>query len=116
MIGFQQKTFQSMVSTIKQGFSLPKPDISKFDGNLLYFWNFVRSFENSIARNASDDRERLSYLLQFCTGTAKDAISSCSALDPAVGYQTARVLLEERFGHPYKIATAHLNTVVRGLR
>ena len=116
MIGFQQKTFQSMVSTIKQGFSLPKPDISKFDGNLLYFWNFVRSFENSIARNASDDRERLSYLLQFCTGTAKDAISSCSALDPAVGYQTARVLHEERFGHPYKIATAHLNTVVRGLR
>ena len=112
MIGPQQKTFQSMASTIKQGFSLPKPDISKFDGNPLNYWNFVCSFENSIARNALDDSKRLSYLLQFCMGTAKDAISSCSALDPAVGYQTARALLEERFGHPYKIATAHLNRVI----
>ena len=114
MIGLQQKTFQLMASTIKQGFSLLKPEISKFDGNPLDNWNFVRSFENSIARNASDNSERLSYLLQFCTGTAKDAVSRCSALDPAVGYQTARALLEERFGHPYKIATAHLNRVVRG--
>ena len=113
MIGLQQKTFQSMASMIKQGFCLPKPDISKFDRNPLDYWNFFRSFENSIAGNTSDDSKRLSYLLQFCTGTAKDAISSCSALDPAVGYQTARVLLEERFGHPYKIATGHLNRVVR---
>ena len=30
MIGLQQQTFQTMASTIKQGFSLPKPDISKF--------------------------------------------------------------------------------------
>ena len=43
-----------------------------------------------------------------------DAISSCSALDPAFGYQTARVLLEERFGYPYKIATAQHNRAVRG--
>ena len=63
-----------MASTIKQGFSLLKPEISKFDGNPLDNWNFVRSFENSIARNASDNSERLSYLLQFCTGTAKDAV------------------------------------------
>lgn len=46
-------------------------------------------------------------------GTAKNAISSCSALDSAVGYQTARALLKERFGHPYKIATGYLNRVVR---
>ena len=45
MIGLQQKTFQSMASTSKQGFSLPKPDISKFAGNPLDYWNFVRSFE-----------------------------------------------------------------------
>lgn len=74
MIGLQQQTFQTMPSTIKQGFSLPKPDISKFDGNPLDYWNFVRSFDNGIAKNASDDSERLSYLLQYCTGAARDAI------------------------------------------
>lgn len=114
MIGLQQQTFQTMASTIKQGFSLPKPDISKFDGNPLDYWNFVRSFDNGIAKNASDDSERLSYLLQYCTGAARDAIKSCLALESAVGYQTARALLEERFGHPYKIAAAHLNRITRG--
>ena len=112
MIGLQQQTFQTM--TIKQGFSLPKPDISKFDGNPLDYWNFVRCFDNGIAKNASDDGERLSYLLQYCTGAGRDAIKSCLALDSAVGCQTARTLLEERFGHPYKIAAAHLNRITRG--
>ena len=112
MIGLQKQTFQSMASTIKQGFSLPKPDISKFDGNPLDYWNFVCSFDNGIAKNALDDSERLSYLLQYCTGAARDAIKSCLALDSAVGYQ--RTLLEERFGHPYKIAAAHLNRITRG--
>ena len=114
MIGLQQQTFQTMASTIKQGFSLPKPDISKFDGNPLDYWNFVRSFDNGIAKNASDDGERLSYLLQYCTGAARDMIKSCSALDSAVSYRTARTLLEERFGHPYKVAAAHLNRITRG--
>ena len=62
MIGLEQQTFQTMASTIKQGFSLPKPHIGKFDGNPLDYWNFVRSFDNSIAKNASDDGERLSYI------------------------------------------------------
>ncbi|KAK2565608.1 hypothetical protein P5673_010736 [Acropora cervicornis] len=114
MIGLQQQTFQTMASTIKQGFPLPKPDISKFDGNPLDYWNFVRCFDNGIAKNALDDGERLSYLLQYCTGAGRDAIKSCLALDSAVGCQTARTLLEERFGHPYKIAAAHLNRITRG--
>ncbi|XP_068692723.1 uncharacterized protein [Montipora foliosa] len=103
-----------MASTIKQGFSLPKPDISKFDGNQLDYWNFVCSFDNGIPKNVLDDSERLSYLLQYCMGAARDAIKSCLALDSAVGYQTARTLLEERFGHPYKIAATHLNRITHG--
>ena len=35
-------------------------------------------------------------------------------MDPAIGYQTARKLLKDRFGHPFKIATAHLNQVTPG--
>ena len=53
-------------------------------------------------------------MLQYCTGAARDAIKSCLALDSTVGYRTARTLLEERFGHPYKIVAAHLNRITRG--
>ena len=35
-------------------------------------------------------------------------------MDPVIGYQTARKLFKDRFGHPFKIATAHVNQVTRG--
>ena len=63
---------------------------------------------------ASCGRERLTFLLQYCTGAAKNAIKSCVTMDPAIGYQSARKLLKDRFGHPFKIATAHVNQVTRG--
>ena len=75
MIQLQQQTFQSVASTIRQGFALPKPELSKFDGNPLEFWNFIRSFESSIEKNASDESEKLSFLLQYCTGAARKELS-----------------------------------------
>ena len=80
MIQIQQQTFQSMASTIRQGFALPKPELNKFDGNPLEFWNFIRSFETNIEKNASDESEKLSFLLQYCTGAARNAIKSCVSI------------------------------------
>ena len=100
MIQLKQQTFQSMASTFRQGFALPKPELNKFDGNPLEFWNFIRSFENNIEKNASDEGEKLSFLLQYCTGAARDAIKSCVTMDTKLGYRTARALLKDRFGHP----------------
>ena len=114
MIQLQQQTFQSVASTIRQGFALPKPELSKFDGNPLEFWNFIRSFEGNIEKNASDESEKLSFLLQYCTGAARNAIKSCVSMDPTFGYQTARALLQEHFGHPFKITVAHLNQIFHG--
>ena len=109
-----QQAFQSMASTIQQGFTLPKPELGPFNGNPLEFWSFMRLFENNIEKNTQDECERLTFLLQYCTGAAKDAIKSCVTMDPAIGYQTAREFLKDRFGHPFKIATAHVNQVTRG--
>ena len=89
MIQLQQQnlTFQSVASTIGQGFALPKPKLSKFDGNPLEFWNFIRSFESNIEKNASDESEKLSFLPQYCTGSgaARNAIKICVSKDPAFG-------------------------------
>ena len=110
MIQLQQQTFQSMALMIRQGFALHKPELSKFDRNPLEFWNFIRSFENNIEKNTSDVDEKLSFLLQYCTGAARDAIKSSITMDTKLGYRTARALLKDRFGHPYKIAKAHKYT------
>ncbi|KAL9958369.1 hypothetical protein ACROYT_G035375 [Oculina patagonica] len=114
LIQLQQHTFQSMASTIKQGFALPKPELNKFNGNPLEFWSFIRSFDNNIEKNSTDEGEKMTFLLQYCTGAARDAFKSCVTMDPVLGYQEARKLLKDRFGHPFKISTAHLNQVTRG--
>ena len=107
-----QQAFQFMASTLGQGFT--KPELSPFNGNPLEFWRVMRSFENNIENNTQDEFERLAFLVQFRTGAAKNAIKSCVTMDPAIGYQTARKLLKDRFGHPFKIATAHINQVTPG--
>ena len=43
LMELHQQAFQSMASTIRQGFTLPKPELSPFNGNPLEFWSFMRS-------------------------------------------------------------------------
>ena len=64
-------------SMIRQGFALPKPDLSilNFDGNPSEYWSFFRSFENTVERNAMSESEKLVYLLQYTTGNVKKTIS-----------------------------------------
>ena len=103
-----------MALTIKQGFSLPKKELTKFDGNPLEYWNFIKSFENSITANASSESEKLMYLLQYTSGVAKDTIKCCLVMDSSLGYQMARKLLEERFGHPCTIASKYVTKLTDG--
>ena len=87
-------------STIRQGFALPTPDLSVFNGNPLEYWNFFRSFENTVERNSMNESEKLMYLLQYTTGDAKKMTECCVVMDPSNGYMAARKLLKEHFGHP----------------
>ncbi|KAL9953349.1 hypothetical protein ACROYT_G040751 [Oculina patagonica] len=103
-----------MGSTIRQGFALPKPELSTFDGNPMEYWSFIRSFENTIERNATSESEKLMYLLQYTTGEAKKTIDCCVVVDPSRGYQSARKLLKERFGHPYTIAAKFVSEITEG--
>ena len=103
-----------MALTIKQGFSLPKKELTIFDGDPLEYWNFIKSFENSITVNASSESEKLMYLLQYTSGVAKDTIKCCLVMDSSLGYQMARKLLEERFGHPFTIASKYVTKLTDG--
>ena len=114
MILEQQRESKEMVKTIKQGFVLPKTELTAFSGDPLQYWNFFRMFENTIEANASTDAEKLTYILQYCTGKAKEVIQSCAVLDPSEGYREAKEILAERFGDPYVIAMAHVRKVTEG--
>lgn len=64
--------------------SLPMPEITPFDGNPGNSWTFVKNFEANIASKDIDDRSRLTYLIQFCSGRAKEIIEDCVLMDPQV--------------------------------
>ena len=103
-----------MALNIRQGFALPKKELAIFDGDSLEYWTFIKSFETSIVSNAASESEKLMYLLQYISGVAKDTIKCCLYKDPSLGYQTARKLLEERFGHPFRIASQYVTKLTEG--
>ena len=84
-----------MALTIKQGFALPKKELIVFNGDPLEYWNFIKSFENSIMSNEASESEKLVYLLQYTSGVAKDTIKCCLVVDSSLGYRKARELLEK---------------------
>ena len=42
--------------------NMPKPEMVKFDGDPINYWNFINSFEVNIANKAKDERTKLMYL------------------------------------------------------
>ena len=110
-----EEFIDKMALTIKQGFALPKKELAIFDGDPLEYWNFIKLFKTSIVSiSAASESEKLMYLLQYTSGVAKDTIKCCLYKDPSLGYQTARKLLEERFGHPFRIASQYVTKLTEG--
>ena len=95
---YQRETMLLMASTIRRGFELPRPELFTFDGNPLTYHKFTQNFEANLAREATNDRMRLVYLIQQCTGDAKKAIEFCVNIDPPEqGYARAREILLKRY-------------------
>ena len=79
------------------------------------YCDFIRAFENLIERKTSSLSARLYYLLQYTSGQVQDLVRSCLAcMQEDRGYNEARKLLAERYGQPYKIATAYVDRVING--
>lgn len=105
---------QQMMQCMANAMTLPKPELFSFDGNPLNYWRFIRSFEKNIESKVEDQGEKLNYLLQYCSGNAKEVIKNCVVMDSEVGYNTAREMLYDRFGEPYTIACAYIEKITGG--
>ncbi|KAK3744012.1 hypothetical protein QZH41_004822 [Actinostola sp. cb2023] len=94
--------------------TLPQPDLPVFSGDPVEYCDFIRAFENLIERKTRNPSSRLYYLLQYTAGQVQDLVRSCLAMREETGYTEARKLLAERYGQPYKIATAYVDRVING--
>ena len=76
--------------------------------------NFIENFKTNIEEREQNLRVRLAYLIQFCTGVAKEAISNCVMLSEDDGYLKAREILHNSFGQNHIIMGAYINKVTKG--
>ena len=97
-----------LVKALKQVVVMPKVEYQHFDGDPLKYVTFFHNFETYLEKDNPDDSRRLQFLIQHCTGKARDAIESCSNLPASEGYRVAKEKLRENIGKPHIIAGAHI--------
>ncbi|KAL9976370.1 hypothetical protein ACROYT_G013665 [Oculina patagonica] len=71
---------------------MPKRGFLTFDGDPKRCPQFIKSFKINMQR-VEKDSEKLSYLIQYCKGAAKDAIENSLMLPPDEGYKEAKEIL-----------------------
>ena len=106
--------YKSMAAAVREAFSMPKPEIQVFRGDPAEYHKFIHCFENNIESRAHDDGARLSYLIQFCEGEAKECISDFVIQHPSEGYRNAKEALKNRYGRPHTIVQTYIKQLADG--
>ena len=71
--------------------------MDKFSGNPLEYQYFSTMFQEMLERKIRDPVGRLTCLIKFTDGEAKDMIKHCIHVTPDTGYDTAITLLNKRY-------------------
>ena len=108
----QSGTFdmERLVSAI----NMPKVEIEVFNGNPMKYHQFMRAFDLNVHDMRCDENMKLTRLLQYCSGSARDALEGCMLIGGKTGYDKARKILEERFGDPHMITERIVINLRRG--
>lgn len=83
--------------------SLPPQEIPTFEGDLLHFRSFIKSFDQGVEQKA-EEIDCLYYLEHFTRGQPRELVRSCQHMVPERGYMVARKLLQEQFENPSNTA------------
>ena len=94
--------------------NLPKVELEIFSGDPLKYSSFLAIFDEHVHRAPIDDSMKLSRLLQYTSGKAKDAIRPYTLMDAKEGYRNARESLEKRFGNSHTISDLIIKQLKNG--
>ena len=84
---------------------IPKPERTKFSGNPLDYFEFIRNFDLHIGNLPIPDAKKLTFLLQYCDAEVRRQLSHFSK-DLYRGYTFARYQLWQLYGQPHVIFRA----------
>ena len=97
---------QSFIKLLKQQ-SAPDVDMEIFDGNPLNYRYFMTLFREVVESKIEDPRGRLTRLIKYTTGEAKELIKHCIELPSKTGYEKALHLLYKRYGDHHTTLAAY---------
>ena len=100
---------RSECNVLSSSSQLPKLKLNSFDGNPLEWPEWSNMFVATVHNRAIPNSEKMSHLKTMLTGKARAAIASMGYSGDLYG--EAWALLERRFGQPYLIVEAQLNTL-----
>lgn len=92
---------------------LPKVEIEIFTGEPTKYHTFKAIFCEAVERHCVDGGVRLTRILQYTDGIAKQAIRACAIIGGQTGYDKAWEILEKRFGNKH-IITESLISQLKG--
>jgi len=96
-------------------FILPKRTLRTFNGNPLDYHRFIKSFNATIREQATEPASQLEYLIDMCTGKAREVIKHLSSVTPpSLGMNQAMETLHIRFGQKHIVVKAHLDSITDG--
>ena len=86
----------------------PPPDIDKFSGDPLEFHYFKTTFKEVVETTVPDQYGRLTRLIKFTSGDAKDLIKHCVHADPDSCYDKALLLLDKEYGNTHLVSSSYI--------
>ena len=91
----------------------PEVDIGVFSGDPLEYHHFMEIFKEVVQKRIEDPRGRLTRLIKYTTGEAKDLIKHCIKQHLLEEYKNALELLRIRYGDPLKVLATYRKEVRR---
>jgi hypothetical protein len=88
--------------------SAPVVDIDTFNGDPLEYTFFRATFRDAVEQRVQDPRGRLTRLLKYTSGDAKDLIKHCFYEDASTCYTKAIRLLDKEYGNHQLLASSYL--------
>lgn len=94
--------------------NLPKLTLETFNGDPLQYHTFMAVFDQNVGNHLGNDDAKMSRLLEYTTGEARDAIRKCALIGGSGGYEKARQILKTRFGDQHVVVEKVINDIRRG--
>ena len=95
---------------------VPNVELDKFDGNPLEYLTFIAVFDEMVDRRVADAQVKLTWLLQYTSGSVKAAIKNCALIGGEAGYEEARDILRNRYGNSHLVSQRLIAELKNGKR